>query len=97
MDAMQLGDKIELINFHEFERDKLIVIRKIVGNFVKNLQEKYSDFEKLSLAFDSVHDSKSEIKGGLKIGGKDYHSEVVNFNIFFAINLVLEKLEGEIR
>jgi hypothetical protein len=97
MEAMQLGDKIELVNFHTFEKDKLLVIRKIVGNFVKNLQERHPDFEKLSLAFNAVHETKFEIKGGLKIGGKDYHSEIVDFNLFFAINSVLGKLEGEIR
>jgi len=97
MEAMQLGDKIKLVNFHTLDKDKLIVIRKIVGNFVKNLQERYPDFEKLDLVLNAVHESKSEIKGGLKIGGKDYHSDVTDFNLFFAINSVLSKLEGEIR
>ena len=97
MESMQLGDKIELINFNGFDRDKLLVVRKIVGNFVKNLQEKQPDFENLNLVFNSVHETKSEIKGKLRIGGKDYHSEIVDFNLFFALNSVLGKLEREIR
>ena len=59
MEAMQLGDKIKLVNFHTLDKDKLIVIRKIVGNFVKNLQERNPDFEKLDLVLNSIHENKS--------------------------------------
>ena len=97
MESMQLGDKIELSNFNSLDRDKLLVIRKIVGNFVKNLQGKYSDFEKLNLHLGSIHESKHEIKGSLRINRKDYYSEVTDFNLFFDINSILSKLEGEIR
>jgi len=97
MEVMQLGDKIELVNFNSLDKDKLLVVRKIVGNFVKNIQDKHSEFEGLNLAFSSIHESKSEIKGKLRISGKDYYSEIVDFNLFFAIDSVLGKLEREIR
>jgi hypothetical protein len=96
MEVMELGNSIELVNFGDIERDKFVVIKKIVGNFVKNIQDSNSGFEKLNLNLKKVHNSEYEIFGKLFIGGKMYNSEVVNYNLFYALNEVLKKLENEL-
>jgi len=94
---MELGSNIELIDFKDVERDKMVVIKKVVGNFVKKLQERNSGFEKLSLHLKGVHGSEYEILGKMVSGGKVYHSEVLNYNLFYALNEILKKLETEVR
>ena len=48
MDTMQLGGNIELNGFNELERSKLVVVKKIVGNYAKEFSDK-TRFDKLSL------------------------------------------------
>jgi len=95
MEVMELGNSIELIGFRDVERDKFVVIKKVVGNFVKGLQDKNSGFERLSLHLKKVHNNEYEIIGKLHSNGKEYNSEVVNYNLFYALNEILKKLETE--
>src|SRR3989344_9656854 len=93
-EVMELGSSIELIDFKDVERDKFVVVKKIVGNFVKKLQDKNSGFERLSLHLKRVHGSEYEIMGKLNMAGKMYNSEVIDYNLFYALNEILKKLEN---
>ncbi len=95
MEVMELGKNIELIDFDKFERDQLFIAKKIIGNFVKKVQDKNNGFEKLSLHLKKVHNSEYEILGKLIIGSKVYSSEVVSYNLFYTLNETLKKLEAE--
>ena len=95
MEIIELGKNIELIDFKDIERDQLFIMKKIIGNFVKKVQDKNSDFEKLSIHLKSVHNSEYELLGKLIISGKIYSSEVINYNLFYALNEILRKLETE--
>jgi len=95
MEVMELGKSIELIDFKDVERDQFFIIKKIVGNFAKRVQDKNEGFEKLSLHLKRVHNSEYEILGKLVISSRVYSSEVVNYNLFFALNETLKKLEAE--
>lgn len=97
MEVIELGDSIEISGFRDIGGDRFVVVKKIVGNFVKNFQDKNSGFERLSLHLKKVHDKEYELIGKLNSNGKMYNSEVVNFNLFFALNEVLRKLEVESR
>ena len=94
---MELGNSIELIDFKDIGRDRFVVIKKVVGNFVKKLQDRNSGFEKLSLHLKNIHGSEHEIIGKMISSGKTYHSEVINYNLFYALNEILKKLEAEAR
>lgn len=96
MEIMELGSGIDLVNFGNLERDKIVVVKKVVGNFVKNLQERDIGFEKLTLNLKMVHNSEVEILGKLNINGKLYNSEVVSYNLFYALNEILKKLGNEV-
>ena len=93
---IELGSNIELIGFRDVERDKFVVIKKVVGNFVKGLQDRNSGFERLSLHLKKVHNREYEILGKLHSNGKMYNSEVVSHNLFYALNEILKKLEIEL-
>jgi len=46
-ETIELGGNISLIGFRDVEPGKLIVVKKIVGNFVKKIQDQNKDFEKI--------------------------------------------------
>ncbi|MBS3135291.1 hypothetical protein J4406_02895 [Candidatus Woesearchaeota archaeon] len=95
MEVIELGSSIELVDFKDVEKDKLIVIKKIVGNFVKKFQDRNSGFERLSLHLKKIHNNEHEIIGKLNMNGNIYHSEVIDYNLFYALNETLKKLENE--
>ena len=90
-----MGNSIELTGFRGIGGDKFIVVKKVVGNFVKRLQNNNSGFEKLGLHLKIIHNNEYGIKGKLNSSGKIYTSEVINYNLFFALNEILKKLEAE--
>ena len=96
MEVMELGKSIELSGFRDIDRDKFVVVKKVIGNFVKGFQDKNSGFEKLNLHLKKIHDNEYEIRGKLNVSGKIYNSEVISYNLFYALNEILKKLEAEV-
>lgn len=100
-DKQELGGHIELSGFKDIEPASMIIVKKIVGNYVKNVSEKNDKFEKLSLNAKSIHKTekseKYEIRGNIIINGKSFNSEVTDRNLFVAVDTVLRKLEKEIK
>lgn len=92
---IQLGDKIELKEFNDLEPGELTVLKKMIGNHANHFHE----FEKLTLHMKGVHrrekSQKFQINGFLLKNDKNYEAEATNYNLFFAINEVLEKLRKE--
>ena len=49
---MELGGSIVLENFENIDKGNLVVIKKIVGNYTKNIQNKYKDYKKIKLSLE---------------------------------------------
>ena len=94
--VIQLGERIELENFHELEPGELTILKKMIGNHAN----KFQNFRKLSLHLKDVHKTekrqKFQIEAKLEVNGKHYGSQSTNFNLFFGINEVLESLRSQI-
>lgn len=85
---MELGGNIKLAGFDDLEPAKLIVIKKIVGNYVKGL----GSVNELSLNL--MHEGDVfKIKGLLHIESNKKDAEIEDNNLFFALNSVLNKLK----
>ena len=95
-DIMQLGGNISLAGFKELEPAKMVVIKKITGNYVKKMQEKTNKFESLHLHLKPIHASKYELQAKAIVNGQPYNSEVTDFNLFFALDKILAKILEEI-
>ena len=95
-DVMQLGGNISLAGFKELEPAKMIVIKKITGNYVKKMQEKNNKFENLHLHLKDVHSSKYELQVKVIVNGQPFNAEVTDFNLFFALDKALAKILEEI-
>lgn len=86
-----LGGNIELVGFNSLEPAKIIVIKKIVGNYVKKIADDNSDFEKLELELKGSDDD-FELLSALSIGGKVKDAKVKGNNLFFALDKVMSEV-----
>ncbi|MFH0868523.1 MAG: hypothetical protein V1831_04375 [Candidatus Woesearchaeota archaeon] len=99
-DFMQLGGNIELAGFRDIDSASMVVLKKIIGNYVRRMSEISDKFEKLSVTMKPIHETekseKYEIHAKLINNGKPFVSEVVERNLFVAIDSVLKKIVNEI-
>lgn len=87
---IELGEKIRLEGFRNIEPAKFIVIKKIVGNFVNNLESKGNSVKLLSLEL--INYDMFLVKAKLEFNNTVVNSEKSNENLFFALNGALNKL-----
>ena len=90
---MDLGDFIQLEGFVEKEPGELIVVKKIIGNYVKRVSEKLPQFERLIVT--QKPNGQYVIEGKLFWNGKEASYEHRDANLFFALDTCLKKLEKE--
>ncbi|MBI2110523.1 hypothetical protein HYT51_01965 [Candidatus Woesearchaeota archaeon] len=84
---MELGGNIALINFDALEPSKLIVVKKIVGNYAKKIAEKKT-FDKLQLTLKGNYTIAT-----IFIANEDrIETEATNKNLFFALTEALNKI-----
>ena len=86
---IELGGNIKLEGFDNIEQSKLVVIKKIVGNFIKKLEAENKVAIILKL---SEENSEFKIDGELNLNEQNKISSVTEKNLFFALNNVLTKL-----
>lgn len=85
---VSLGGNIEIINFDHLEPGKLIVVKKIVGNYAKQAAES-QDFKRLILEL--TDEDMVTINATLE--DKENHSvKVSDRNLFFALHKALDGL-----
>lgn len=94
---MDLGPNITLQGFGELDAADIIIIKKLVGNYVKRISLVHPDFEKLELHYKPVHASSVEIHGTLICSGNDVHADVTDTNLFYAVDGALKKLDAQLR
>lgn len=88
---IELGGNIKLDGFHEIEPAMLVVIKKIVGNYAKKINEQAFEFGELSLLLDNSN-KKFKIKASLLSNTKNLSSESMENNLFFALDNALCKI-----
>lgn len=88
---IQLGGNIELEGFEAIEPGKLVVIKKIVGNYTRQISDSHKDFEKLSVSV-AQKDDVFELKAAAVIAGKETSKQIVEKNLFFCLDKVFKEL-----
>jgi len=98
-ETIELGGNIRLSGFTDIDGGSMIIIKKIIGSFVKKISEKYPKFQSLTVTLKKIHTSKESEKTGkseihaLLVADKNYAVEVTHLNLMFAIDKVLKKVE----
>ena len=65
-EVLQLGGNIELSGFSNLDGGRMIVLKKIVGQYARRMTDKANNFEKLVVTMKTVHDNQFEIKSALR-------------------------------
>ena len=98
-DTLELGGNIVLTGFRELDGATMVILKKLVGNYVKKISERAERFEQLALIVKPIHQQenskKYELYAKLLDNGHVFNSEVVDKNIFVAVDSALKKLESE--
>ena len=98
METLELGGNIQLTGFSDLDGGRMIVLKKIVGNYAKKLCGLCANFEQLSLTMKSVHETEAskiyELHAKLMDDGKPVIGEYSDRNLFIAVDAVLKKVES---
>jgi|SRR3989339_1237291 len=94
-EVMSLGGNIELNGFQNVERSKLVVLKKIIGNLAKEMKEKRSDYEKLTITLQG-DENNAQIKAELLAGGSSIIGEDSKGNVFISIDGALKRIIEQI-
>jgi ribosome-associated translation inhibitor RaiA len=93
-DVIQLGGNIELSGFKDVDRAQIVVVKKMVGSYVKTMSEKNSNFNKLKVSMAKEGDN---IKINAEMtADKNYTGEGTGNNLFIAFDLALKKIVDQL-
>ena len=99
--VLQLGGNIELSGFSELDGGMMIVLKKIIGNHARRMNEKTKNFEKLSLTVKSVHEKETnkiyELHVKLIDNGKPITSSNEHRNLFIAVDSALKSVMAQLK
>ena len=101
-EAIKLGGNIELSGFRELDSGSMIILKKIIGNYVRKLSDQSEKFEGIRIvlkpAFSSNLEkpSRFEVHGKLFDNGKTYAAEHIDNNVFVTVDRVLSKIERSV-
>ena len=96
MTEIELGGNITLVGFKEIERAELVVVKKIVGSYVRKMSDTVSGFESITVTLKIVHKTEGSEKYELHtkaiISGKPVTSQTTERNLFVGLDDVLKKV-----
>ena len=99
-ETILLGGNIELSGFRDIDGGSMIVIKKIVGSYIRKFNDKIGNLQKFSLHLKKVHANEEhalfELYGNIIDNGKTHAAEVSERNLFIAVDTVMKKLENSI-
>ena len=93
-------ENIELSGFKDIDGASMVVLKKIIDNYGRRFSDISDKFESLKVTMKPIHEKekgeKYEIHAQLMNDGKSVVSEVVERNLFVAIDSALKKIENEV-
>jgi len=98
MDEKRLGGNIALVGFDKLEPTELTIIKKIVGTYVKKLQEigNYNELKMVLQQHQHGKTFKHEINAQVQFNEGKFTSNVTEWNLFKAISGAMKNLISEI-
>ncbi|MFP4523301.1 MAG: hypothetical protein ACOCQQ_01855 [Candidatus Nanoarchaeia archaeon] len=97
---IELGGNITLVGFKEIDYAEMIVVKKMVGNYVRKFSDK-AQINNLTLSMKKIHHTdedsfKYELKANLDLNGTIINSDVVDYNLFIGMDSIMKKLETQV-
>ena len=98
-DEIRLGGNIQLSGFRDIDGSSMVVLKKIVGNYAKRISELSKKMEVLHITLKPIHEreksEKYEVHAKVVDDGMVFASEMVDRNLFVAVDSVLKKIVNE--
>lgn len=99
-EILQLGGNIELSGFREIDGGSMIIVKKVVGSYVRKFNERLDNLQSFSLNMKKVHENEEnaifELHGNVTDNGKTHSAEITDRNLFVAVDGIMRKLENSI-
>lgn len=88
---------LHLSGFNTLEPAKKQIVRKMLDNFLRKLDNTNADVHKLALTIKNIHKhqkgQKYEIQGTLTRPGRTSQASFTDFNVFSALDKVLHRIK----
>ena len=97
-EEIKLGGNISLVGFEKLDNAELIIIKKIVGNYVKKMSE-FGNCKEMRLNLRQHQHGKSfkhEIEGMAIFAEGRFSTNVVEWNLFTAVSEACDKILHEV-
>lgn len=99
-EVLSLGGNIQLIGFKQVSMSEVVVVKKIVGGYTRKIQENCNNFQSITVILKEIHKIENSSKNELHVkvidDGKAFTSEVVDKNLFVALDATLKKVLAEV-
>ncbi|MDP3916931.1 MAG: hypothetical protein Q8Q42_01440 [Nanoarchaeota archaeon] len=86
---IELGGNIKLKGFSELDVASLVVVKKIVGNYTRELSKIHNDFTELLLELSSKGSSDFNINANFSKKSGNLTSSANGSNLFFTLSAAL--------
>lgn len=97
-EGMKLGGNISLVGFEKLDNAEMVIIRKIVGTYIKKMSEA-GDYKEMRLTLKQHPHGKSfkhEVEGSATFSEGRFASNVTEWNLFTAVSEVCTKIFNEV-
>ena len=99
-ESLQLGGNIELVGFKQVSMSDVVIVKKVVGHYTRKIQESSTSFNKITIILKEIHKIENSTKHEIHVkaddNGKTFSAEVVDKNLFVALDSALKKVLAEI-
>ena len=91
--TIELGGNIRLSGFKDIDGGTMIILKKIIGNYVRKMSESSKDIENVDIILKKIHlNKKFEVHAKVVNKGKVINSAVTEHNIFFSVDKALSSV-----
>lgn len=99
-EKLSLGGNIELIGFKQVSMSEVVVVKKLVGSYTRKIQDISKNFQGITVRLKEIHKVDSNAKNEINVkvidDGHVFTSEVVDKNLFVALDSALKKILAEL-
>ena len=92
-ETLTLGGNIELTGFKEVDPRSMVVLKKIIGNYVRKFSDHYKNFKGIKIVLKTVGSNEYQLKASLDLDKGNAHVENHGKNIFEAVDSLLKHAE----
>ncbi|MBT3408555.1 hypothetical protein HOK68_00230 [Candidatus Woesearchaeota archaeon] len=97
---IELGGNISLEGFKDVDNSEMTIIKKIVGNSTKKINDYCKSFEKFKVVLKNIHSTEGSKKFELNVSvlnaGQLTTSQVVDRNLFIGLSSAIRKIETQL-